>query len=249
VCAAHRADLSGDAALGRCVRATARYVASHSNRLTCRVRSYPMGSARVAAPGARGHMSRHAMQTSDAAAQGCSWDAWGRWEVTEEADAWERDRGWPPDPMWTESNWPGEGQGFTLYQARDAAAPTACRPRLPAPSAVRQESVCAAANPTGGLRVPSKRRQRWSGGCCWAGACWRPPASSRPSELGQRMSGTRSSRSGVLDSLSEHHCSCRVRACCLVPQAVCCNAGQMPHCHQSVHVGLSTANRIHTAHA
>lgn len=143
MCAAHRADLSGDAALGRCVRATARYVASHSNRLTCRVRSYPMGSARVAAPGARGHMSRHAMQTSDAAAQGCSWDAWGRWEVTEEADAWERDRGWPPDPMWTESNWPGEGQGFTLYQARDAAAPTACRPRLPAPSAVRQESVCA----------------------------------------------------------------------------------------------------------
>ncbi|KAK9832610.1 hypothetical protein WJX81_003488 [Elliptochloris bilobata] len=88
VCVQHRADRRGEDARGRCVNATARYVASHSNRLAC---------------------------------QGCGAEGAGRWVETGEADAWARERDWPPDPMWTESNWPAGEPSFALFQRNSAA--------------------------------------------------------------------------------------------------------------------------------
>lgn len=39
-----------------------------------------------------------------------------QWEVTQEAAQWERRLGWPPDPQWTESNWPTTQPYLQLYQ-------------------------------------------------------------------------------------------------------------------------------------
>lgn len=118
---------------GSCMRATARYAASHSNRLTCKARklSGPLTDLACASSstadtdvswaglqGARPCYMRVCMRLADMAAhgQGCDADGAGQWVETGEADAWERERGWPPDAMWTESNWPAGQPSYVLYQ-------------------------------------------------------------------------------------------------------------------------------------
>jgi hypothetical protein len=44
-----------------------------------------------------------------------------RWkQVTDEAAEWNKQLGWPPDPMWTESNWPEGQPSLLLYQVGSA---------------------------------------------------------------------------------------------------------------------------------
>ncbi|GAB4818162.1 hypothetical protein N2152v2_005208 [Parachlorella kessleri] len=68
--------MAGDAGKGVCLNTTVRYVPSYSTSLEC---------------------------------QGCNGSAtlgnFG-WQVTTAAQQWEQQYGWPPDPLYTESNWP-----------------------------------------------------------------------------------------------------------------------------------------------
>ena len=138
MCVQHRRGADGS-----CMRATARYVASHSNRLACKARNVPcvlsawhVPRASLTVTGCNRHRMGGAagrqplfyvcvcMQLADMAAhgQGCDADGTGQWVETGEADAWERERGWPPDAMWTESNWPAGQPSFVLYQVGAAYA-------------------------------------------------------------------------------------------------------------------------------
>lgn len=135
VCVQHRRGADGS-----CMRATARYVASHSNRLACKARqlSGALGTWHVsrASTAIRLQVALHGrgcrapdpvytcvrMHLADMAThgQGCDADGAGQWVETGEADTWERERGWPPDAMWTESNWPAGQPSFVLFQVGTA---------------------------------------------------------------------------------------------------------------------------------
>ena len=39
-----------------------------------------------------------------------------QWQENNDATAWENLYAWPPDPMWTESNWPFGQPAFQLFQ-------------------------------------------------------------------------------------------------------------------------------------
>lgn len=68
--------VAGEAGRGMCLPSTVRYIPSYSTSLVC---------------------------------EGCKGSATPRgrhWKVTQAANKWEREYGWPPDPLWTESNWP-----------------------------------------------------------------------------------------------------------------------------------------------
>jgi nicastrin len=73
------------------VAATARYVPAYSTTLRC---------------------------------DGCSGAATfydNQWKATDEAAEWNQQLQWPPDPMWTESNWPEGQPSLLLYQAENPA--------------------------------------------------------------------------------------------------------------------------------
>ena len=54
--------------------------------------------------------------------QGCEEGGAFQWSLSNASEAWEREHSWPPDPMWTESNWPPGGvPELQLYQV---CAPT-----------------------------------------------------------------------------------------------------------------------------
>jgi len=42
------------------------------------------------------------------------WDT-ATWKVTDAADDWNQQYAWPPDPMWTESDWPLGVPALQLY--------------------------------------------------------------------------------------------------------------------------------------
>ena len=48
----------------------------------------------------------------------CREDAWEfQWGISNASRAWEAAHKWPPDPEWTESNWPAGGvPAYRLYQ-------------------------------------------------------------------------------------------------------------------------------------
>ncbi|DBA69331.1 TPA: hypothetical protein ACH3X2_012908 [Trebouxia sp. C0005] len=48
-----------------------------------------------------------------------------QWQESTAAAGWEQLHGWPPDPMWTESNWPPGQPSFQLFQKESKAAATA----------------------------------------------------------------------------------------------------------------------------
>eukprot|EP00887_Chlorella_sp_A99_P003619 scaffold7.g3619.t1 len=84
-------NLAGDEGMGVCLNTTARYVPAYSTSLAC--------------PGCNG--------TATLGSAG--------WALTDAAAAWEAAAGWPPDPVWTESNWPNETPSLVLYLQEDPA--------------------------------------------------------------------------------------------------------------------------------
>lgn len=48
-----------------------------------------------------------------------------QWQESTAAVGWEQLHGWPPDPMWTESNWPPGQPSLQLFQKESKAAATA----------------------------------------------------------------------------------------------------------------------------
>ena len=48
--------------------------------------------------------------------QDCAASSSFQWEETNSAAGWEELYGWPPDPMWTESNWPPGQPSLQLFQ-------------------------------------------------------------------------------------------------------------------------------------
>jgi len=92
VCVGHKTGDVWPEGAGVCLIAAARYVPSYSTRFRCKD-----------CDGAR-----------------TFYDAW-RWQVTPDADKWAADFQLPPDPMWTESNWPSGHPSLRLYQVEDPA--------------------------------------------------------------------------------------------------------------------------------
>ena len=52
----------------------------------------------------------------------CREEAWEfQWGMSNASEGWEAAHGWPPDPEWTESNWPAGGvPEYRLYQVGSA---------------------------------------------------------------------------------------------------------------------------------
>ncbi|DBA90918.1 TPA: hypothetical protein ACH3X1_016125 [Trebouxia sp. C0004] len=48
-----------------------------------------------------------------------------QWQESRAAAGWEQLHGWPPDPMWTESNWPPGQPSLQIFQKESKAAATA----------------------------------------------------------------------------------------------------------------------------
>lgn len=48
--------------------------------------------------------------------QDCQADHWGTWVTTNASKEWEAELGWPPDDMWTESNWQNGIPGMLVFQ-------------------------------------------------------------------------------------------------------------------------------------
>lgn len=48
--------------------------------------------------------------------QDCDPSSSFQWQVSNSAEPWEGLYGWPPDPMWTESNWPSGQPALELFQ-------------------------------------------------------------------------------------------------------------------------------------
>lgn len=98
--------------MGVCLNATVRYVPAYPTSLAC---------------------------------QGCNGTATladARWVPSEAAAVWEAAGGWPPDPVWTESNWPYTTPSLTFYLREDPATGWAL---LGAGLAVTLASLAAAA--------------------------------------------------------------------------------------------------------
>lgn len=53
-------------------------------------------------------------------------DFWqATWQLTDAADAWNQQYGWPEDPIWTESDWPLGIPDLQLYLRESDATETA----------------------------------------------------------------------------------------------------------------------------
>lgn len=48
--------------------------------------------------------------------QDCDASSSFQWQQDSSAGGWEELYGWPPDPMWTESNWPPDQPSLQLFQ-------------------------------------------------------------------------------------------------------------------------------------
>jgi len=48
--------------------------------------------------------------------QDCDASSSFQWQESTAAVGWEQLHGWPPDPMWTESNWPPGQPSLQLFQ-------------------------------------------------------------------------------------------------------------------------------------
>ncbi|KAL4433984.1 hypothetical protein ABPG75_000425 [Micractinium tetrahymenae] len=103
--------IKGPEGQGFCLNATVRYVPSYSTSLLCD------------------------------ACDGANTNYEFRWKLTDAAAQWERQHGWPADPVWAESNWPNDTPALTLYLKEDPSVEMAL---LGAGLAVAGTSVAAA---------------------------------------------------------------------------------------------------------
>ena len=94
--------------LGQCVNASVSYVPAFSTHLACQV------------------CYCHALlchcfclpTSCVTTCQDCDVESTSQWQQSNTSVAWERRHGWPPDPMWTESNWPLGQPSLDIYQVQ-----------------------------------------------------------------------------------------------------------------------------------
>ena len=185
MCVQHRRGADGS-----CMRATARYVASHSNRLACKARKVPCVLSAW-------HVSRASLTVTDCnwhrmgGSAGrptlfiymclyiCSWLTWprmGRAAMrTARGNGWRRGRRMPGSASAAGPQTPC-GQRAT---GRPGSPASCCTRWAPPMSKARGFVLCTqlpvhAAHHELVMELCcscSGRRRLWSGGCCWAGAC------------------------------------------------------------------------------
>ena len=100
--------------------------------------------------------------------QDCDASSSFQWQESNNAVAWEELYGWPPDPMWTESNWPSGQPALELFQVMLVSA---CRKQ----SAFSIQQAChVLVSVWCSVKVPS-RSARYLGLACFkavgAGKC------------------------------------------------------------------------------
>ena len=106
----------------QCHHATVKYVPSYSTKFECQVNRVATDHALQCQNALRCCPARSPQalcETSFCAVQDCKGDPTDfRWNVTNSADSWEQEYGWPPDSMWAESIWPAGQPAFALFQVR-----------------------------------------------------------------------------------------------------------------------------------